>query len=166
LNFEFLIVNFEANGYFVKYALLSRILTLRKVKNGEANMPRFEFRSKSYNNPVELALEIIGGKWKMPILWRLQEKPWRYGELKKGLRQITRKMLTEQLRELESDGLIHREVYQVVPPKVEYSVTPKGETAIPIIERLRESGVAFRDEKLEASRKNTKPQLRHAVPSR
>jgi DNA-binding HxlR family transcriptional regulator len=117
-------------------------------------MPRFEFRGKPYNNPVELALEIIGGKWKMPILWRLKEKPWRYGELKKNLGQITHKMLTEQLRELERDGLIHREVYQVVPPKVEYSLTSKGETAIPIIESLREWGVAFRDQKLEAGRKS------------
>ncbi|MGH7451440.1 MAG: winged helix-turn-helix transcriptional regulator, partial [bacterium] len=119
-----------------------------------------------YNNPVELALEVIGGKWKMPILWRLKDKPWRYGELKKNLGQITHKMLTEQLRELERDGLIHREVYQVVPPKVEYSLTPKGETTIPIIESLREWGVAFRDEKLEASRKNTKQKLRKAVTSR
>lgn len=129
-------------------------------------MPRFEFRGKLYNNPVELALEIIGGKWKMPILWRLKEKPWRYGELKKSLGQITHKMLTEQLRELERDGLLHREVYQVVPPKVEYSLTAKGETTIPIIESLREWGAAFRDEKLEAPRKNTKQKLRKAVRSR
>jgi DNA-binding HxlR family transcriptional regulator len=84
-------------------------------------MPEFEFRGKKYNNPVELALEIIGGKWKMPILWRLKDKVWRYGELKKSLGKITHKMLTERLRELEDDGLIHREVYQVVPPKAEYS---------------------------------------------
>ncbi|KAA0225506.1 transcriptional regulator [candidate division KSB1 bacterium] len=129
-------------------------------------MPRFEFRGKAYNNPVELALEIIGGKWKMPILWRLKEKPWRYGELKKSLGQITHKMLTEQLRELERDGLLHREVYQVVPPKVEYSLTAKGETTIPIIESLREWGSAFRDEKLEAPRKNTKQKLRKAARSR
>jgi DNA-binding HxlR family transcriptional regulator len=129
-------------------------------------MPKFEFRSKMYNNPVELALEVIGGKWKMPILWRLKEKPWRYGELKKNLGQITHKMLTEQLRELERDGLIHREVYQVVPPKVEYSLTKKGETAIPIIESLREWGAAFRDEKLGASRNNAKQKSRKAAPRR
>jgi DNA-binding HxlR family transcriptional regulator len=123
-------------------------------------MPRFEFRGKAYNNPVELALEIIGGKWKMPILWRLQEKAWRYGELKRSLGKITHKMLTEQLRELERDGLIHREVYQVVPPKVEYSLTPKGETAIPIIENLREWGMAFRDQKLEVKRKAEKMKRR------
>jgi DNA-binding HxlR family transcriptional regulator len=129
-------------------------------------MPKFEFRSKMYNNPVELALEVIGGKWKMPILWRLKEKPWRYGELKKSLGQITHKMLTEQLRELERDGLIHREVYQVVPPKVEYSLTPKGETTIPLIESLREWGTAVRDGKLEAPRKRVKPKSRQATRRR
>ncbi|MDZ7362218.1 MAG: helix-turn-helix transcriptional regulator [candidate division KSB1 bacterium] len=129
-------------------------------------MPKFEFRSKTYNNPVELALEVIGGKWKMPILWRLKEKPWRYGELKKSLGQITHKMLTEQLRELERDGLIHREVYQVVPPKVEYSLTPQGETTVPIIESLREWGAAVRDGKLEALRKMRKPGLRKPTSRR
>jgi DNA-binding HxlR family transcriptional regulator len=84
----------------------------------------------------------------MPILWRLREKVWRYGELKKSLGTITHKMLTEQLRELESDGLIHREVYQVVPPKVEYSLTEKGQTVVPVIEKLREWGATFKDGKL------------------
>ena len=108
-------------------------------------MPKFVFRGKSYNNPVELSLDIIGGKWKMPILWRLQDKTWRYGELKRSLGHVTHKMLTEQLRELEREGLVHREVYQVVPPKVEYSLTPAGRTVIPIIEKLREWGLAFRN---------------------
>lgn len=129
-------------------------------------MPKFEFRSKTYNNPVELALAIIGGKWKMPILWRLKDRSWRYGELKKSLGQITHKMLTEQLRELERDALIHRKVYQVVPPKVEYSLTPKGETTIPIIESLREWGMAVRDGKLEAPQKLVKPQSRKVTRRR
>lgn len=111
-------------------------------------MPKFIFRGKSYNNPVELSLEIVGGKWKMPILWRLQEKTWRYGELKRNLGNVTHKMLTEQLRELERDGLIHREVYQVVPPKVEYSLTRKGRSVIPIIAKLRAWGNAFREGKV------------------
>lgn len=111
-------------------------------------MPEFEFRSKRYNNPAELALDIIGGKWKMPILWRLNQKVWRYGELKRDLGKITHKMLTEQLRELESDGLVSREVYQVIPPKVEYSLTSKGQAVIPVIEKLREWGLAYRDDRL------------------
>ncbi len=106
-------------------------------------MPSFTFREKNYNNPVELALDIIGGKYKMPILWRVKDKAWRYGELKKSIGKITHKMLTEQLRELEKDGLIHREVYPEIPPKVEYSITEKGKNAIPAIETLRNFGEYF-----------------------
>jgi DNA-binding HxlR family transcriptional regulator len=111
-------------------------------------MPQFEFRGKMYNNPVELALEVIGGKYKMPILWRLKDKTYRYGELKKALGKITHKMLTEQLRELENDGMIARKVYPEIPPKVEYSITEKGKTSIPIISSLRDWGHDFKDEKL------------------
>jgi len=109
-------------------------------------LPVFTFRGRSYNNPVELAIEVMGGKWKMPILWRLKDRVWRYGELKRSLGRITHKMLTEQLRELERDGLLVRTVYPVVPPKVEYSITPLGQSALPIIEQLRSWGEAFRDQ--------------------
>jgi DNA-binding HxlR family transcriptional regulator len=111
-------------------------------------MPRFEFRGKYYNNPVELSLDIIGGKWKMPILWRLKERSWRYGELKKNIGKITHKMLAEQLKELEQDGLISRKVYPEVPPKVEYSLTERGFSTIPIIEGLRAWGSNFRENKI------------------
>jgi len=111
-------------------------------------MPRFEFRGKHYNNPVELSLDIIGGKWKMPILWRLKDKPWRYSELKKSIGKITHKMLAQQLKELEEDGLISRKVFASVPPKVEYSITEKGETTIPIIESLRKWGEDFKKDKI------------------
>jgi DNA-binding HxlR family transcriptional regulator len=111
-------------------------------------MPRFEFRGKYYNNPVELSLDIIGGKWKMPILWRLKERSWRYGELKKNIGKITHKMLAEQLKELEQDGLISRKVYPVVPPKVEYTLTERGFSTIPIIEGLRAWGSNFRENKI------------------
>lgn len=111
-------------------------------------MPRFEFRGKYFNNPVELSLDIIGSKWKMPILWRLKDKPWRYSELKKSIGKITHKMLAQQLRELEEDGLISRKVFASVPPKVEYSITDKGRTTIPIIESLRNWGEEFKKDKL------------------
>ncbi len=111
-------------------------------------MPVFEFRDKTYNNPVELALDVIGGKWKMPILWRLKDKVWRYGELKKNIPGITHKMLAQQLRELEADGLIDRKVYNVIPPKVEYSITAKGMTAIPVVTAIREWGIAFKENRL------------------
>jgi DNA-binding HxlR family transcriptional regulator len=106
-------------------------------------MPEFKFRDKVYNNPVELALEVLGGKWKMPILWRVKDKPWRYGELKKSLGKITHKMLTQQLRELEADGLVHRKVFAEVPPRVEYTITENGETVIPIIKALQKWGYDF-----------------------
>jgi DNA-binding HxlR family transcriptional regulator len=107
-------------------------------------VPAFEFRGKRYNNPVELALTAIGGKWKMPILWRVKDRVWRYGELKRSLGSVTHKMLTQQLRELEGDGLVTRTVYAVVPPKVEYAITPLGRSAIPAIDALRRWGDVFR----------------------
>lgn len=104
-------------------------------------MPDFIYEGKVYYNPVEFAMDRIGGTWKMPILWRLKDRIMRYGELKKDIPHITHKMLTSQLRQLEHEGFIHREVYPVVPPKVEYSITEKGKTAIPIIETIRSYGL-------------------------
>jgi len=96
-------------------------------------MPEFTFKEKKYNNPVELSLDVIGGKWKMPIIWRLREDTLRYGEIRKSLPKVTHKMLTQQLRELESDEIIIRKVYPEVPPKVEYSLTLLGKSVIPVI---------------------------------
>ena len=104
-------------------------------------MPEFIKDGKLYYNPVEYALDKIGGTWKMPLLWRLKSRTLRYGELKKSLKQITHKMLTTTLRELERDGFINREVFPVVPPKVEYSLTMKGERAIEIINIIRNYGL-------------------------
>lgn len=107
-------------------------------------MPRFEFRGKYYNNPVELALDIIGGKWKMPIMWRLKDRKWRYGELKRSVGNVTHKMLAQQLKELENAGLVKRKVYPAVPPKVEYSLTAEGKKVIPVIKKLRDWGIKYR----------------------
>ncbi len=106
-------------------------------------MPDFMYNNKVYYNPVEFAMDRIGGTWKMPILWRLKERIFRFGELKKDIPHITDKMLTSQLRQLEAEGFIHRKVYAVVPPKVEYSITEKGMTAIPIIDTIRNYGLAL-----------------------
>ena len=103
-------------------------------------MPEFEFEGTRMNNPVELALHLIGGKWKMPILWRLKEGSRRYGELRKSLKRITDRMLTKQLRELEAAGLITRTVHPVVPPHVDYEITELGLSAVPAIEGLRSWG--------------------------
>lgn len=106
-------------------------------------MPEFLHQHKRYYNPVEFALDQIGGVWKMPLLWRLKDRVMRYGELKKALPRITDKMLTSQLRELEEAGFIHREVYAVVPPKVEYSITEKGLRSIPVIDTIRQYGLSL-----------------------
>jgi DNA-binding HxlR family transcriptional regulator len=99
---------------------------------------------QEFECPVELTLAIIGGKWKVPILWHLLERPHRYGELKKEFPKVTQKMLTQQLRELESDGVIHREVFTQIPPKVEYSLTPIGESLRRTIEQLCEWGMQYK----------------------
>lgn len=108
-------------------------------------MPSFEFRGVRYNNPAELALAALGGKWKMPILWRLKDRVWRTNELRRSLGRVTAKMLTEQLRELERDGLVTRTLYATVPPRVEYAITELGRSAVPVIEALRGWGEAFRE---------------------
>lgn len=104
-------------------------------------MPDFLFNNKRYYNPVEFAMDRIGGTWKMPILWRLKDKVMRYSELKRNISHITHKMLTSQLRELEEEGFISRKVYPVVPPKVEYTITKRGKKAIAIIDAIRQYGL-------------------------
>jgi DNA-binding HxlR family transcriptional regulator len=108
-------------------------------------MPEVNFQGKKFNNPVELSLSIIGGKWKIPIIWRLKDGEKRYGEIRRSLTKVTHKMLTQQLRELEQDEIIKRKVYKEVPPKVEYSLTLLGESVIPVIDLLREWGEQYRN---------------------
>ncbi|MCB1189273.1 MAG: helix-turn-helix transcriptional regulator [Leptospiraceae bacterium] len=103
-------------------------------------MPDFEYNGKLFHNPVEFVLHKIGGAWKIPILWRLNDSKMRYGELQRSLSKVTNKMLTTQLRELEKDGFIHRKVYPVIPPHTEYSITEKGKRTIPLIQMMREYG--------------------------
>ena len=110
-------------------------------------MPEFLYKDKLYYNPVEFAMDRIGGTWKMPILWRLKDKTLRYSELKRGINRVTDKMLTSQLRELEAEGFISRKVYPVVPPKVEYSITEFGRTCIPVIRAIRKYGLFLMEEK-------------------
>lgn len=107
-------------------------------------MPEFNFKGKKYNNSVELSYDIIGGKWKIPIIWRLKDDAKRYSELRRSLSKVTHKMLTQQLRELEEAEIITRKVYPEVPPKVEYSLTLLGRSVIPVIDILREWGEEYR----------------------
>ena len=86
------------------------------------------------NCPAERAIYFLGGKWKIRILFTLfNNKKVRFNELKKVLKTVTQQMLSKQLKELETDGIVHRKVHQVVPPKVEYSLTEFGLSVIPIL---------------------------------
>lgn len=101
---------------------------------------------ETYNCPVGITLSIIGGKYKVLIIWYLYQKEiLRYGELQKIINNITPKMLIQQLRELEEDKLITRKVYPVVPPKVEYSLTEAGKSIIPIILEMKKWGEAYQN---------------------
>ncbi|QBJ63699.1 helix-turn-helix domain-containing protein [Pseudoalteromonas sp. DL-6] len=101
--------------------------------------PRFDCYS-SIGCPVEASLELFGGKWKGMILYHLLDGTLRFNELQRQVGNVTQRMLTKQLRELEASGLIHREVYAEVPPKVEYSLTDIGETLRPILMSLKTWG--------------------------
>lgn len=94
----------------------------------------------NYRCTVSVTLDIIGGKWKSLILWQLSFKTLRFSQLQRRLTKITQKMLTQQLRELERDGLIHRKVYAEVPPRVEYSLTPMGQSVVPILQLMYQWG--------------------------
>ena len=94
--------------------------------------------------PITATLNVIGGRWKVLILYNLQDKTVRFGELKRMMPGITQKMLTQQLRELEQDGIIYRKVYPEVPPKVEYSLTEFGETLKPVMDVMCRWGTSHR----------------------
>lgn len=95
------------------------------------------------NCPVEATLELIGGKYKALILWRLSEGKLRFSQLREKINGVTPKMLTQQLRELEARDLIHREVFPMVPPKVEYSLTELGKSLMPLLVAMRDWGSAY-----------------------
>ncbi|MCE1247832.1 MAG: helix-turn-helix transcriptional regulator [Firmicutes bacterium] len=91
--------------------------------------------------PFEDTLDIVGGKWKLKIIYELAcEKVERYGELKRNIPGITHKMLSSQLKELEQDGMIIRTEYPQIPPKVEYSLSPKGKSFLPILNQMCDWG--------------------------
>lgn len=92
--------------------------------------------------PMYYTLSILGGKWKWAILWRISRaEVIRYGKLKESLFSIAHKTLSQQLKELEDSGLVHRKQYNVIPPKVEYSLTGKGKTLIPVLEMMSQWGI-------------------------
>lgn len=93
--------------------------------------------------PVETTLSLIGGKYKALILWHLSDHTMRFSELKKAVSGATAKMLTQQLRELEAQALVHREVFPVIPPRVEYSLTELGKSLMPVLISMRDWGAAY-----------------------
>lgn len=106
-----------------------------------ANQREFGLGPSEHGCPVEFTLGLIGGKWEGVILYHLLKRGIiRFNEFRRMCLALTQRMLTNQLRELENDGIIHREVYQQIPPKVEYSLTDKGRTLGPIIFAMKEWG--------------------------
>lgn len=112
-----------------------------------------------YNCPVDVTLDMIGGKYKSLILWHLIDAKLRFSELRKLITQATPKMLTQQLRELEEDGLVIRTVYPVVPPKVEYELSDLGKSIKPILTTMYNWGADYMTENgLKISCSMTAPQ--------
>lgn len=107
----------------------------------------------SYRCTVSVTLEIIGGKWKSLILWHLSFRTLRFSQLQRRLTGVTQKMLTQQLRELEGVGMIHRQVYPEVPPRVEYSLTERGQSLVPMLQMMCDWGKNY----LEATEGQTVP---------
>jgi len=101
---------------------------------------------------VEATLEVIGGKWKGVLLYHLLNGTLRFGELRRLVPDVTQRMLTQQLRELERDGVIERKVYAQVPPRVDYSLTKFGKTLEPIVLMLRNWGETYLNDRLSAQK--------------
>lgn len=120
-------------------------------------MARFSYQDESVSEetlqeicPLTVTQNVIAGRWKIVILWHLSQNEFiRFSELLKKLPGISKGILTRQLRELEEDKLIHREVYKVVPPKVEYSLTEQGKKFIPVLTAMQDWGKEFLNTQIE-----------------
>lgn len=107
----------------------------------EKNKKQENLYKSPYGCSVEATLSVIGGRWKAVIIFKLLQHDYlRFGELKREVEGVTQRMLTQQLRELERDGVINRKVYAEVPPRVEYSLTDYGRTLEPIMMAMRDWG--------------------------
>ncbi len=98
--------------------------------------------------PVATTIQLIGSKWKLLILRNLLQRPWRFNELKKSLKGISQKVLTDSLRSMETDGIITRTIYPEVPPRVEYALNDLGQSMRPIIMAMEEWGINYKKQLL------------------
>ncbi|MBS1635618.1 MAG: helix-turn-helix transcriptional regulator [Bacteroidetes bacterium] len=106
-------------------------------------MKRYKLDGTFFYCPVDLTLSVIGGRWKGLVFWNLRAGAKRYGELKKILVGINDKMLTQVLRELEANGVVTRKVHEVLPPKVEYSLSREGKKLLPVMQLMSNWGEKF-----------------------
>lgn len=102
--------------------------------------------------PVATAVALVGGKWKLLILRNLRSRPWRFNELQRDLEGISQKVLTDSLRQMMDDGLVYRQDYQELPPRVEYGLTDLSKEMLPIIDALANFGDYYKS--VVAERKN------------
>lgn len=109
-------------------------------------MPDVVIQHERFYNPVDFVLKKLGGTWKIPVLWRLRVRTWRYTELQKDIEHISQKMLTQTLKELEREGFLSKKVFPEVPPRTEYTITDKGKRAVEIITVLRNYGLELMKE--------------------
>jgi DNA-binding HxlR family transcriptional regulator len=93
--------------------------------------------------PVTATMEVIGGKWKILVMYLISNNINRFGKMSMMLKGISKQMLTSQLRELEQDGIIERKIYAEIPPRVEYFLTAKGKSLLPIIAMMKEWGLTY-----------------------
>jgi DNA-binding HxlR family transcriptional regulator len=120
------------------------LFLIGSIKNHSIGaVPMTKYGEDFLKCPVFTAQSLIGGKWKVFILWTLNDGARRFSEIHRTLPHITQSMLTNTLRDLERDGLLHREVYREVPPRVEYSLTPIARKLLPALEQLVEWGVEY-----------------------
>ncbi|OCI90874.1 HxlR family transcriptional regulator [Agrobacterium sp. 13-626] len=98
---------------------------------------------ETYNCPVEATVDVAGGKWKPVIIYHLLDGPKRFGELRRMTGDPSQRSITMQLRQLEDDGIVNREVFAEVPPRVEYSLTEFGKTLWPVLRAMKEWGDSF-----------------------
>jgi DNA-binding HxlR family transcriptional regulator len=120
-----------------------------------------KMRGNTYHCALDITMDFIGGKWKTVVLWYLRDTTMRFGEIRKQIPDITEKMLSLQLKSLEDDGLVKREVFPEVPLRVEYSLTEFGKTLVPVIEAIAKWGQALgeKEGRLEEVKKVTKVKI-------